>query len=40
MLPYKARTTKLIGRCCKLLYGRGKRTSPQAGRARCRSQGA
>ena len=25
MLPYKARTTKLIGRLIKLLYGRGKR---------------
>ena len=25
MLPYKARTTKLIGRLLKLLYGRGKR---------------
>ena len=25
MLPYKARTTKLIGRMVKLLYGRGKR---------------
>ena len=25
MLPYKASTTKLIGRMLKLLYGRGKR---------------
>jgi hypothetical protein len=25
MLPYKAQTTKLIGRLTKLLYGRGRR---------------
>ena len=25
MLPYKGRTTKLVGRLLKLLYGRGKR---------------
>ena len=25
MFPYKARTTKMIGRLLRLLYGRGKR---------------
>jgi hypothetical protein len=25
MFPYKARTTRLLGRALKLLYGRGRR---------------